>query len=88
MERLTRKDSDGWYIEAQSTRFDMRRRGEEINRLAAYEDTGLTPEEFVELLETQQSICEVCRYNDDCKVENCASYQLRKYFRQGKEAQQ
>lgn len=45
-QRLTHKDSEGWYIDDQSIHYDMRRRGEEINRLAAHEDTGLEPEDF------------------------------------------
>lgn len=46
MERLTHFDKDGWYITDQSVAYDGRRRGEEINLLAEYEDTGLTPEEI------------------------------------------
>lgn len=46
MERLTHFDKDGWYITDQSAAYDGRRRGEEINLLAKYEDTGLTPEEI------------------------------------------
>lgn len=49
MNRLTRRDSKGWYIKDQSVAYDERRRGEEIDRLAAYEDTGLEPEEIVDL---------------------------------------
>ncbi len=43
MERLTKIDSIGWYINDQSIAYDERRRGKEIDRLAAYEDTGLEP---------------------------------------------
>lgn len=49
MERLTHKDSKGWYIHDISVHYDECRRGEEIDRLAAYEDTGLTPEEIITL---------------------------------------
>lgn len=51
MERLTHKDSKGWYIHDQSIAYDECRRGEEIDLLAAYENTGRTPEEIVELEE-------------------------------------
>ena len=40
----------GGNINDQSIAFDEQRRGKEINRLAAYEDTGLTPEEIVALI--------------------------------------
>lgn len=51
MERLTHIDSKGWYINDQSIAYDERRRGKEIDLLAAYEDTGLTPKEIVALAE-------------------------------------
>ncbi len=53
MERLTRKDSKGWYINDQSVAYDERRRGKKIDLLAAYEDTGLTPEEVAELAQAK-----------------------------------
>ncbi len=48
MGRLTKRDSKGWYVEDQSVAFsnDGRRRGDSVDRLAAYEDTGLEPEEI------------------------------------------
>lgn len=39
MKRLTHIDHIGWYIEDQSIAFDGRRRGWDVDRLAAYEDT-------------------------------------------------
>lgn len=51
MERLTHKDSKGWYIHDQSIAYDECRRGKEIDLLAAYENTGRTPEEIVKLTE-------------------------------------
>lgn len=48
MERLTHKDSKGWYIHDQSIAYDECRRGEEIDLLAAYENTELTPEQIME----------------------------------------
>lgn len=54
MERLTQKDSKGWYIHDQSIAYDECRRGEEIDLLAAYEDTDLTPEEVERLKEYMQ----------------------------------
>lgn len=38
MKRLTHIDYIGWYIEDQSIAFDERRRGLDVDRLAAYED--------------------------------------------------
>lgn len=38
MERLTHIDYIGWYVEDQSMAFDKRRRGWDVDRLAAYED--------------------------------------------------
>lgn len=46
MERLTHIDHAGWYIEDQSIPFDERRRGIEVNRLAAYENSGLDPKQY------------------------------------------
>lgn len=43
MERLTYIDHLGWYANGND---GERMRGSHINRLAAYEDTGLTPEEI------------------------------------------
>ena len=51
MERLTHKDCKGWYIHDQSIAYDECRRGKEIDLLAAYENTGRTPEEIVALVE-------------------------------------
>ena len=51
MERLTHKDSKGWFIHDQSIAYDECRRGKEIDLLAAYENTGRTPEEIVALAE-------------------------------------
>jgi len=56
VERLTFIDSKGWYINDQSIPYDERRRGEEVDRLAAYEDTGLTPEEIVTLQASFQEL--------------------------------
>lgn len=53
MERMTHKDGNGWYIEDQSVAYDERRRGKDVNRLAAYEDTGLTPERVAELAQAE-----------------------------------
>lgn len=48
MERLTHKDSKGWYIHDQSIAYDECRRGKEVDLLAAYENTELTPEQIME----------------------------------------
>lgn len=57
MKRLTKKDGcGGWYINDQSVAFDERRYGEEIDRLAAYEGTGLEPDEIADVQECLQPI--------------------------------
>ena len=50
MERLTYIDCYGWYAADPSNQFENRVRGKAIDRLAAYEDTGLTPEEIKGLI--------------------------------------
>ena len=57
MERLTYQDKDGgifypWERNSANGSYDIRDEEgliQQINRLAAYEDTGLTPEEIIEL---------------------------------------
>lgn len=56
MERATNLDKDRWYINGAKVRMvfhsgtgEIRLRGQDIDRLAAYEDTGLEPEEIIEL---------------------------------------
>lgn len=44
MDRLTGIDCNGWYAPI-GTALEARQRGQAIYRLAAYEDTGLAPEE-------------------------------------------
>lgn len=53
MERVTHIDKDGWYINGanvatvfHSGTGEIRMRGKDIDRLAAYEETGLEPEEI------------------------------------------
>lgn len=45
MERLTYFDGGKWRIKIGDTEYS----GEAVDRLAAYEDTGLEPEEIIEL---------------------------------------
>ena len=53
MKRLTQKDENGFYLTGDGIYSDWgvpeKFRGEDIDRLAAYEDTGLEPEEIIEL---------------------------------------
>lgn len=56
MERATHIDKDGWYINGANVAVvfhsgtgEIRMRGKDIDRLAAYEDTGLEPEEIEQL---------------------------------------
>lgn len=56
MERLTHRDSQGWYIDDQSVAFDQKRRGHEIDVLAAYENTEMRPDEIFEVQELLKPI--------------------------------
>lgn len=53
MKRLTLKDENGWYLTGDGIYSDWgvpeKFRGEDIDRLAAIEETGLEPEEIIEL---------------------------------------
>lgn len=56
MKRATYIDADGWYAHGDDMCWgwngavgEFRCRGKDIDRLAAYEDTGLEPEEIIEL---------------------------------------
>ena len=71
MERLTQKDSKGWYIHDQSIAYDECRRGEEIDLLAAYEDTDLTPEEVKRMKEYMQpfTIQDMDRFREIMRAE-------------------
>lgn len=58
MKRLTMKDKNGYYLKDKSATItwnsligENRYRGEAIDRLAAYEDTGLEPEEISKIRE-------------------------------------
>lgn len=56
MERLTHIDHLGWYI---NRRDGSRIRGSHINRLAAYEDTGLEPEEITDFMKRWERSVEI-----------------------------
>lgn len=53
MERATQIDERGYYLTGDGIYSDWgvpeKFRGDDIDRLAAYEDTGLEPEEIIEL---------------------------------------
>ncbi|MFA6931767.1 MAG: hypothetical protein WCT05_15695 [Lentisphaeria bacterium] len=48
MERLTIKRPDGWHVEDWENGIDHR--GKDVDRLAAYEDTGMEPEEIANFM--------------------------------------
>ena len=54
MKRLTQKDENGYYLTGDGIYSDWgvpeKFRGEDVDRLAAYEDSGLTPEEIQQML--------------------------------------
>lgn len=54
MERLTGKDELGYYMPCDVTLNCLKHRGECVDRLGAYEDTGLTPERCAELAEADR----------------------------------
>lgn len=59
MERLTRKDSLGYYIEDISIPYDEKRRGPDVDRLGAYEDKGVAPEDALSALEMAKAACKL-----------------------------
>lgn len=59
MERLTKKDSQGYYIEDISVPYDEKRRGPAVDRLGAYEDKGVAPEDTLSALEMAKAACEL-----------------------------
>lgn len=59
MERLTRKDSQGYYIEDISIPYDEKRRGPDVDRLGAYEDKGVAPEDALSALEMAKAVCKL-----------------------------
>lgn len=48
MNRLTKIDEKGYYIDDPSVHWDGKRRGPEITQLGKYEDTGFSPESLSE----------------------------------------
>ena len=56
MERLTFIDHLGWYVNGNG---GERIRGSHINRLAAYEDTGLEPEEIADFMKRWEQTVEI-----------------------------
>ena len=64
MKRATHIDKDGWYINGanvaavfHSGTGEIRMRGKDIDRLAAYEDTGLEPEEITAIIGLASENC-------------------------------
>lgn len=49
MERLTSKDELGYFAPNGETLNCLKQRGRLVDRLATYEDTGLTPDEIVKM---------------------------------------
>lgn len=64
MKRATHIDKDGWYINGanvaavfHSGTGEIRMRGKDVDRLAAYEDTGLEPEEITAIIGLASENC-------------------------------
>ncbi len=66
MNRLTKVDEKGYYIDDPSVLWDERRRGPEITRLGEYEDTGVTPENICKIIKLANEVT--------CKVKNLHSH--------------
>ena len=70
MERLTGKDELGYYAPREVTLNCLKQRGELVDHLAAYEDTGLTPKEIAAMQHTGWNTfgleyfirCKDCKY--------------------------
>lgn len=65
MDRLTGKDELGYYAPREVTLNCLKQRGELVDHLAAYEDTGLTPEQC----ENAKVIIEAAFSDDTSKAE-------------------
>ena len=60
MERLTFIDHLGWYVNGNG---GERIRGSHINRLAAYEDTGLEPQDIISAVDMEKIACALHELN-------------------------
>lgn len=70
MERLTYIDHLGWYVTGNG---GERIRGSHINRLAAYEDTGMGPEDIISAVDMAKIACalhELNAYKDIGSIEH------------------
>lgn len=70
MERATHIDKDGWYVNGanvatvfHSGTGEIRMRGKDIDRLAAYEDTGLEPEDIISVTNMGKIACALHELN-------------------------
>ena len=70
MERLTYLDHLGWYVNGNGRE---RIRGQHIDRLADYEDTGLEPEEIKDSIGWMSPVCAQCdgKTSDGIRTEKC-----------------
>lgn len=59
MERFTGVDEQGYYMPRNVTLNCLKQRGECVDRLGAYEDTGLMPEEVTALQRNWSDLCTV-----------------------------
>lgn len=65
MERLTGKDELGYYAPRNETLNCLKHRGNLVDRLAAYEDTGLEPEYITELLADAKAMMGLLKYYEN-----------------------
>lgn len=74
MERLTGKDELGYYAPREVTLNCLKQRGELVDHLAAYEDTGLTPKEIAAM---QHTLDEYHKVADVAPVAHGLEYFIR-----------
>lgn len=70
MDRLTGIDELGYYAPRNETLYCLKQRGEITDRLAAYEATGLTPEEIRVMLKKIDDLHRLVKKIDTKKLEN------------------
>lgn len=86
MERATHIGKDGWYINGanvaavfHSGTGEIRMRGKDIDRLAAYEETGLEPEEIISAVDTAKIAYVLHELNAYMARIVCALHELNAY---------
>jgi len=69
MDKLTKQDSYGWYVIYDE--FSIKHRGEDVDRLAAYESTNLTPSDIADLRNFACQLCGRYKTAHEGSCDNC-----------------